>query len=124
MAFGRILQQLVRRTHGALGALFVDYEGETVEVVTDRPLDADVHDLRVIGAYQGIFLTRLREVADKLPIGHPKSFKIEFERTVILSCDVKDGYYLVLVIDHEAVEGVAWHRLAECRSALLAEMGY
>ena len=122
MAFRRILQQLVRRTHGSLGALFVDYEGETVEVVTERPLDADDHDLRVIGAYQGIFLTRLREVAEKLPIGHPQSFKIEFERTVILSCDVKDGYYVVLVVDHEAVEGRAWHELMECRAALIDEM--
>ena len=122
MAFRRILHQLVQATQGALGALFVDYEGETVEVVTERPLDADDHDLRVIGAYQGIFLTRLREVADKLPIGHPKSFKIEFERTVILSCDVMDGYYLVLVVDHEAVEGIAWHRLMECRQRLIDEM--
>ncbi len=122
MAFRRILRELVSSTHGALGALFVDWDGETVEVVTERPLDADDHDLRVIGAYQGIFLTRLREMTEKLATGQPHRFKIEFEKTVIMSCDVKDGYYLVLVVDHEAVEGLAWHRLSLCRDAMIAEL--
>lgn len=122
MAFRGILHELVRSTHGALGAIFVDWEGETVELVTERPLDADDHDLRVIGAYQGIFLTRLREMAEKLPIGTPQRFKIEFEKTMILSCDLKDGYFLVMVVDHEATEGIAWHQLMVCRERLIAEM--
>ena len=122
MAFQRILRQLVSRTHGALGAIFLDWEGETVEVVTERPLDADDHDLRVIGAYQGIFLNRLRELAAKLPVGRPLRFKIEFERSSTLSCDLKEGYYLVLVVDHDANEGLAWRQLLATRDEVLREM--
>ncbi|HVS30019.1 MAG TPA: hypothetical protein VMS98_01070 [Thermoanaerobaculia bacterium] len=122
MAFRRILRSLVATTHGALGAIFLDFEGETVEVVTERPLDADDHDLKVIGAYQGIFLKRLRDIAARLPVGKPLRFKIEFDRLATLACDLKDGYYLVLVIDHEANEGVAWRRLESCRDQVLREM--
>jgi predicted regulator of Ras-like GTPase activity (Roadblock/LC7/MglB family) len=122
VAFQRILRSLVAATHGALGAIFLDFEGETVEVVTERPLDADIHDLRVIGAYQGIFLTRLRDISDRLPIGRPLRFKIEFERTSILACDLKEGYYLVLVIDHDANEGMAWRRMEACRNEVIREM--
>jgi hypothetical protein len=122
VAFRRILRNLVISTHGALGAIFLDFEGEAVDVVTERPLDADDHDLKVIGAYQGIFLTRLRDIAGRLPVGKPLRFKIEFERTSTLACDLKDGYYIVLVIDHEANEGVAWRRLEACRDEILREM--
>ena len=122
MAFQRILRSLVASTHGALGAIFLDWEGETVEVVTERPLDADDHDLRVIGAYHGIFLTRLREVAEKVKIGVPIRFKLEFERSATMACDLKDGYYLVLVVDHDANEGLAWRRLLTTREEVLKEM--
>ena len=122
VAFQRILRSLVASTHGALGAIFLDSEGETVEVVTERPLDADDHDLRVIGAYQGIFLTRLRELAAKVPVGTPQRFKIEFEKSSILSCDLTDGYYLVLVIDHDANEGLAWRQMLATRAEVLREM--
>jgi predicted regulator of Ras-like GTPase activity (Roadblock/LC7/MglB family) len=122
LAFQRILRRLVASTQGAFGAIFLDWEGETVEVVTERPFDADDHDLKVIGAYQGIFLTRLRDIAEKLPIGRPLRFKIEFERSSTLSIDLKDGYYLVLVLDHDANEGLAWAKLMNCREELLREM--
>lgn len=91
-------------------------------MVTERPLDADDHDLRVIGAYQGIFLTRLRELAARLPVGTPTRFKVEFERASTLSCDIKDGYYLVLILDQDANEGIAWQRLLATRDEVLLEM--
>lgn len=121
MSFQHILRALVASTHGALGAIFLDWEGETVELVTERPLDADDHELRIIGAYQGIFLTRLREVATRVPVGTPIRYTIEFEKTSTLSCDLKDGYYLVLVIDHEANEGIAWRNLLSTREKVLKE---
>ena len=122
MTFQPILQDLVRTTQGALGAIFLDYEGETVEMLTERPFDADDHDLKLIGAYQGIFMTQLRKLCDTTGAGAPERFKVEFEKTKILSCDLKDGYYVVLVVDHTANEGIAWQRLARCRERLLAEM--
>ena len=122
MLFRQILLDLLQTTHGSLGAIFLDSEGETVEVTTERPLDADDHDLRVIGAYQGIFLSNLKRLCDTLRAGAPHRFKVEFEKMNVLSCDLKDGYYLVLIVDASANEGLAWQKLAETQKRLLAEM--
>ena len=118
--FRLILNELIVTTHGALAALFLDFEGETVELVCDR--DLSDHDLRIIGAYQGIFLSRLRTLCAHVSAGAPERFKLEFENVRVLSCDVKDGYYVVLLADKTANEGVAWRRLESCRGKLLVEM--
>jgi predicted regulator of Ras-like GTPase activity (Roadblock/LC7/MglB family) len=119
MSFERNLRDLVFSVEGSLGAIFLDWEGETVEVACDdHPLD----DLRVVGAYQGIFLGQLERLCRQLPIGRPQRFKVEFERETILSCVLRDGYYLVLLLGFSADETLAWKALDHCRSHLLAEM--
>ena len=122
MPFRRILHELVSSTNGALGAIFLDQEGETVEVLTDRPLEADDNDLMVIGAYSGIFLTQLRNLCNDTGLGRLDRFKLDFESTTVLTCDLKDGYYVVLLVDASANEGMAWQRLVACRDRLLREM--
>jgi len=119
--FQAILNDLVSLP-GAIGALFLDWEGETVEMLGARPFDADDHDLKILGAYQGIFLTHLREMCERIDTGKPHRFKVEFAATKVLCCDLKDGYYLVLVTDATTNEGVAWQKLAGTREKLLAEM--
>lgn len=118
--FRLILNELLVTTGGALAALFLDYEGETVELVCDR--DLSDHDLRVLGAYQGVFLSQLRKLCEDMSAGAPQRFKIEFATVRVLSFDVKDGYYVVLLADQTANEGIAWRRLSQCREKLLAEM--
>lgn len=118
--FRLILHEMLATTHGALAALFLDYEGETVELVCEH--DLNDHDLRILGAYQGIFLTRLRTLCSHAGAGDPQRFKIEFPAVSVLSFDVKDGYYVVLLIDSSANEGLAWRKLEKCREKLLVEM--
>ncbi len=119
--FRLILDELLVQTHGALAALFLDFEGETVELVCDR--DLSDHALRILGAYQGIFLTRLKNLCARVGAGEPLRFKVEFETLSVLSYDVRDGYYVVLLVDSSAhIEGQAWRRLERCRARLLAEM--
>jgi predicted regulator of Ras-like GTPase activity (Roadblock/LC7/MglB family) len=120
--FRTILEELVGSTPGAIGALFLDWEGEAVEVVGDRPLDADEHGLKITGAYQGIFLTQLRDLCSRLDAGRPHRFKIDFETTRVFSYDLKDGYYVVLVVDTTANEAVAWRALDDCKTRLLREL--
>jgi len=120
--FRQILIELLQSIHGSLGALLLDWEGESVEAVTERPLDADDHDLKVIGAYQGIFLTRLKKLCDDIDVGAPRRFKIELSGTTVMSCDLKDGYYLVLIAEPDTNEGVAWRELEQCRETLLPEI--
>lgn len=122
MLFRQILLELLQSTDGSLGALFLDWEGECVEVVTERPFDADDHDLRVIGAYQGIFRTQLRKLCESIDGGDPLRLKMDFAATKVLTCDLKDGYYLVLVLEAGTNEGIAWRQLDACRHRLLAEI--
>jgi predicted regulator of Ras-like GTPase activity (Roadblock/LC7/MglB family) len=118
--FQRILRELLTSTDGSLGAMFLDYEGETVACLTNAHLGD--HDLKIIGAYQGIFLTQLRRLCAQMSVGEPQRFKIEFTESKILSCSLKDGYYVVLVCVPESNEGIAWHRLSRCATRLLEEM--
>ena len=118
--FRLILHELIATTTGALAALFLDYEGETVELVCEH--DLNDHELRILGAYQGIFLMRLRTLCQEIEAGEPKRFKVEFAESAVLSYDVRDGYYVVLFVDHTFNEGYAWRRLETCRQKLLAEM--
>ncbi len=120
MPFQGILRELLQSTDGSIGAMFLDYEGETVELVSLRDLKKD--DLKIVGAYQGIFLTQLRHLCEEMTIGIPHRFKIEFAQTRVLSADLKDGYYVVLLIGQEALEGVAWRTLERCRERLIEEM--
>jgi hypothetical protein len=118
--FRLILNELLVTTHGALAALFLDFEGETVELVCDR--DLSDHELRVLGAYQGVFLDRLRTMCSHVSLGNPLRYKIQFPEVAVLSYDVRDGYYVVLLVEPTFNEGVAWRRLANCRERLLEEM--
>jgi predicted regulator of Ras-like GTPase activity (Roadblock/LC7/MglB family) len=118
--FRNILDEMLVTTHGALAALFLDWEGETVALVCDR--DLSDHQLRILGAYQSIFLTRLRAMCAQVGAGEPQRFKIEFDKVVVMSYDIKDGYFIVLLTDGSSNEGVAWRRMERCREKLLAEM--
>jgi hypothetical protein len=120
--FRPILHELILSTPGAIGALFLDHEGETVQMLHDRPFEAEDLDIKIMGAYQGIFLMHLRELCERTEIGQPHRFKVEFAEAKVLSCDLKDGYYLVLLVDRTANEGIAWRNLERCRGRLIAEM--
>jgi hypothetical protein len=86
------------------------------------PFELADDDLRIIGAYQGIFLTQLRELCDRTGGGRPERFKIDFVAASVFSFDLRDGYYLVLVADPSATEAIAWRELRACRERLLAEI--
>lgn len=122
MLFGDILRDVLGSTHGAIGAVFLDSEGESVEVVTVRPFETDDHDLRVIGAYAGIFMSQLRRVTNATNGGDVARYKFDFAASRIFCTNLNEGYYLVLIVDAGTVEGIVWKRLDECRTALLREM--
>lgn len=122
MQFRDILLDALQATHGSIGAIFLDSEGESVEVLTARPFDIGDHDMRVIGAYAGIFFSQLRRIAEAINGGAVRRFKFDFAASRILCSDLNDGYYLVLVVDAGAVEGTAWQALERCQTALREEI--
>ena len=120
--FVGILRDLLSVTPGAVAAIFLDYEGETVAMWSERPFELSDDDLKAIGAYQGIFLSQLRGACERSEAGAPSRFKLEQPSRRTLSCDLKDGYYLVLIVESTSSEAMAWRQLERCRRRLLTEM--
>jgi predicted regulator of Ras-like GTPase activity (Roadblock/LC7/MglB family) len=120
--FQEILAELLRTCDGSIGAIFLDHEGESVALRSERIFDIGEYGLKAIGAYSGMFLNNARRITGNLDGGEPQRLSITFDHARVLSCPLKDGYYLVLVLEHNSSEGIAWRRLEHCREALLAEM--
>jgi hypothetical protein len=115
-----ILDGLLATTSGAFAAIFLDWEGETIQLVCDR--DISDHDLRIVGAYQALFFDRLRQACKKTKIGPPLRFMLEFDTLLVLSTDLKDGYHIVMLLDADADEVSAWRQIDLSREKLLAEL--
>lgn len=122
MVFQRILGELLESCQGSIGAIFLDHEGESVALHSERVFDIGDYGLKAIGAYSGMFLNNARRIASNLDGGNPDRLTITFEHAKVLSCPLKDGYYIVLVVDHNANEGMAWQHLGRCREQLLHEI--
>lgn len=118
MVFRAILHDLVASIDGALAALFIDHHGEAVDAAGLLP----DYDLKVIGAYQGIFLNQIEAIGGAIPLGGVERLKIEWEDSTILNTLVDDEYYLILVLRTGANEGIAWNQLARTRERIRQEM--
>jgi predicted regulator of Ras-like GTPase activity (Roadblock/LC7/MglB family) len=122
VTFQTILREMLISTPGAIGAVFLDREGEAVELFAESVFEIGPEGLRAIGAYEGIYLSDLKRACQRLGAGRLDRLTIDFEGARVLSCDLKDGYYLVLVISAEGNEGIAAQRLRRCRDRLIAEL--
>lgn len=119
MPYQRLMEAMVTTVSGATGAVFADQEGEAV-VTTGRNIPK--YELQVIGAYAGIFLSNLKRTCRAIGLGDAERFKLECRASTLLITDVKDGYYLVLVMAPEAPESLAWQKLIETRDRFVEEL--
>lgn len=117
--FQTVLRDMLDHVDGSLAAMFLDHEGEAVETVGHA---YQRNELKIIGAYQGIYCYQLRKMAEGLECGKPLRFKVDLVDYRIFTHVLKDGYYLVLVVSSHANEGTAWHFLGKCAEILLAEI--
>jgi predicted regulator of Ras-like GTPase activity (Roadblock/LC7/MglB family) len=119
MPFRSILRDLVENIDGAVGAMFLDWDGEAVELFSNHH---GRYDLHLVGAYQGIFLNQLDRAAGELAMGRIEFFKLGCSEVSFFNCTLTDGYYLVLITDRRTPEWLAWERLRMGRDRLLEEM--
>lgn len=118
MTFESTLNSLLDGIDGAVGAMFLDWDGEAVQIVGEPPR----YDLHLVGAYQGIFLHQFRRMVSKGNLGELRLFKVGFEGTVFYNCSLADGYFLSIVTEPGALEGLVWERLKACRDVLNKEI--
>lgn len=95
MPFQYILANLLAASDGAVGVIFIDDQGETVDLAC-----ADVttpYDLRVMGAYLGIYLRHVEDVVSSAGLGEPRMIHIERSGLHIFANPLPDGYHVALV---------------------------
>ena len=119
MPFSYLLTNLLVDVSQAVGAIFVDPEGEAVEWVTRH---GDPFDLKVEGAYHSIFMRRLEELTTDSNVGPIDSFILEGSDLITLTQALPDGYYVVLVVDRTGSRAHALHRLRRAAEVIADEI--
>ena len=117
--FQYILGNLLARNDKAVGVLFLDPSGETVELACS---EWSPYEMRVIGAYLGIYLRRLERVLATADLGAPRVIHIETQAVHIYALPMPDGYYLALVQRHPALVGRALQSMEDAAAQLRREL--
>ena len=117
MPYQRLLDRLVRSVAGAQGALLLDATGEVVVEAGDG------HERhRLIGAYQGIALSKARALAHRHSAGEISHVVCRYSDGSVILQPLKDGYYLILSLGPEANVGQGLHRSADMRQRMNSEL--
>jgi len=116
MSFESVLASLVSAP-GALGAAFIDPQGQTVATAGD-PAATDV-----VGALQSVWLSELGRATGRAGLGAVQDLSLDFETCRVLSAEVKDGYFLLVVFSADGLPSIARSRLDEAREQLAREIG-
>ncbi|HXU44685.1 MAG TPA: hypothetical protein VN783_04110 [Thermoanaerobaculia bacterium] len=110
MAFQYVLANLLADNDDAIGALFLDPTGETVDLACS---DFGPYELRVVGAYLGIYLRHLDKVMKLNHLGTSRLIHIEKRQVHIHALTLPEGYCLALVQRHPG-------QVARARASLVA----
>jgi len=119
MPFNYLLTNLLVDVPEAVGAIFLDEEGETVDFVTRH---GEPFDLKVEGAYHGIFSRLLGAAASAAGVGHLECFVVEGSELATLTHILPDGYYVVLVARRPVARARAQHHLRQTARMLAREL--
>ena len=118
MPFQYILANLLAET-GASGVLFLDELGETVDVSCS---DYTPYDMKILGAYLGIYLRQLGDFLGASGFGEANLIYVEKERIHIYSKALPDDYYIVLVQKRPAMVNQTRIALDKAARALEREL--
>jgi hypothetical protein len=120
MVFQYVLANLLAHNDHALGALFLDGTGETVDLACGT--DFSPYEMRVIGAYLGIYLRQLERLLASNDLGEARMIHIEKKSLHIYVVPLPEGYHLALVQGHPAMVAHARETLALAVEQLRQEL--
>ena len=119
MPYRTILEQLVKKIPGAIGAILVDWEGEAVQEFCY----CDPYEIRLTAAHQMIILGRLKE----LQIGAGPQEKIEdlvvtASGAHLIIGSIDEDYSLVLSVNRNSPLQPALHHFRTALAELRKEI--
>lgn len=115
MPYHYILANLLAENEGAVGVLFLDDTGETVDLAV---AESSPYQMRVVGAYVGIYLRQMETFLRSEGHGEPRWLHIEKDGLHLYAVPLPDGYYLVLVQRAPALAATARRALEAAREQL------
>ncbi len=119
MPFQYTLANLLADNDGAIAVLFVDETGETVDLAT---ADFTHFDMKVLGAYMGIYLRQMTDLLEGMELGTPQFLHIERESLHLYAVPLPDGYFLALVQRRPALVARARATLERARVEIAREI--
>jgi len=119
MPFNYLLTNLLVDVPAAVGAIFLDNEGEAIEWVTRH---GDPYDLKVEGAYHSIFKRHLEVLAGDAAVGEVRNYIVESELLTALTQTLPGGYYVVLVQEASGSKATALYHLRQAARVLSREL--
>ncbi|MEZ5313927.1 MAG: hypothetical protein R2862_09905 [Thermoanaerobaculia bacterium] len=119
MAFEYVLANLLAQNDNAVGVLFLDDTGETVDFACS---DFSPYQMRVVGAYVGIYLRQTEKFLASTDLGSPQFLHVEKDNLHLYTMPLPDGYYLVLVQRRPALTAKARRTMEDACSQLQSEL--
>lgn len=116
--FSSILREVVHEIPGAVGAIFVDWEGESVDGFTS----ASQSGLRLLGAHWHIVYNLTKIIFEKRNLGFPLEMVLRFSSQQIVIRRVTDSYVVLLALKNSANLSRARYILAKAEIQLREEM--
>lgn len=117
--FHYVLANLLANNKDALGAIFLDGTGETVDLAC---ADFSPHEMKVVGAYLGIYIRHFERLLANNDLGGLRVLHIEKRGIHIYVVPLPDGYSLALVQKHPALVAQARASLGEAVEQLKHEL--
>ena len=119
MPFQYVLANLLADHPDAVGVLFLDDSGETVDFAC---AEESPYEMQLLGAYLGIYLRQVGNIVASANLGSIRWFHIERRHRHLHVTVLPDGYYLVLVQRHPAQIATARESLRRAAIELAREV--
>ncbi len=119
MPYQYILANLLADVDEALGVVFVDEEGETVDIAARQVAGID---LRLTAAYLGIYAQRVVSLTLEHKLGPPSLLFIERRGLTILASTLSGGYCVGVVQGSSRAVGRTIHCLRKAAADLDREV--
>ena len=119
MPYHYILGNLLAKNEGAVGVLFLDDSGETVDLACS---EYSPYQMKVLGAYVGIYLRQMEAFLGDARCGPARWLHVEKDELHLYVMPLPDGYYLVLVQRAPGLAARAHRMLLDAREQLTREL--
>lgn len=112
--FRSVLEDLVRSVPGAWGAIFVDFEGEAVDLYAV----SDAYEVKLAGAHAGLLWNRIVSASQDAGMGRALAVSVLAAGNRFFVHAVDREYFVLLGAKTGASPGLARHKLAFAVEAL------